>query len=74
MVVNGSRDPINKAVSPGILGFEMGTNNMKLKISGSVQNVLLLPVKNPKVSPERNILFLPKFRMAAKRHVEVEFR
>ena len=32
----------------------------------------LLPVKSPKVSPERNILFLTKFKMAAKRHVEVE--
>ena len=31
----------------------------------------LLPVKIPKVSPERNILFLTKFKMAAKRHVEV---
>ena len=31
----------------------------------------LLPVKSPKVFPERNILFLTKFKMAAKRHVEV---
>ena len=31
----------------------------------------LLPVKCPKVSPERNILFLKKFKMAAKRLVEV---
>ena len=31
----------------------------------------LLPVKSPKVSPERNIFFLAKFKMAAKRHVEV---
>ena len=31
----------------------------------------LLPVKIPKVSPERNIIFLTKFKMAAKRHVEV---
>ena len=31
----------------------------------------LLPVKSPKVSPERNILFLTKFKMAAKHHVEV---
>ena len=30
-----------------------------------------LPVKSPKVSPERNIFFLTKFKMAAKRHVEV---
>ena len=31
----------------------------------------LLPVKSLKVSSERNILFLTKFKMAAKRHVEV---
>ena len=31
----------------------------------------LLPVESPKVSPERNIFFLTKFKMAAKRHVEV---
>ena len=32
----------------------------------------LLPVKSPKVSLERNILFfLTKYKMAAKRHVEV---
>ena len=31
----------------------------------------LSPVKNLKVSPERNILFLTKFKMAAKCHVEV---
>ena len=31
----------------------------------------LLPVKSPKVSPERNILFVTKFKRAAKRHVEV---
>ena len=28
-------------------------------------------MKSPKVSPERNILFFTKFKMAAKRHVEV---
>ena len=31
----------------------------------------LLPVKSPKVFPERNIFFLTKFTMATKRHVEV---
>ena len=31
----------------------------------------LIPVKNPNVSPERNILFLAKFKMAAKGYVEV---
>ena len=31
----------------------------------------LLPVKSPKVSPQRNIFFLTKFKMAAKRYVEV---
>ena len=30
----------------------------------------LLPVKSPKVSPERNIFFLTKFKMAAKRYVD----
>ena len=30
-----------------------------------------IPVKSPKVSPERDILFLTKFKMAAKRHVGV---
>ena len=28
-------------------------------------------IKSPKVSPERNIFFLTKFKMATKRHVEV---
>ena len=28
-------------------------------------------MKSPKVSPERNILFSTKFKMAAKSHVEV---
>ena len=31
----------------------------------------LLSVKSLKVSHERNIIFLTKFKMAAKRHVEV---
>ena len=31
----------------------------------------LSPVESPKVSPERNILFLTKFKIAARRHVEV---
>ena len=31
----------------------------------------LLPVNSPKVPPERNILFLTKFKMATKRHVDV---
>ena len=32
---------------------------------------LLSPVKSPKVSPERNIFFLTKFKIAAKCRVEV---
>ena len=32
---------LNAHISPGILGFEMEKNNIKLKISGCVQNVLL---------------------------------
>ena len=31
-------------------------------------------MKSPKVSPKRNIFFLTKFKMAAKRHVEVVIR
>ena len=31
----------------------------------------LLPVRIPKVSPERNIFFLTKFNMTAKSHVEL---
>ena len=42
--------------SPGILGFEMNKNNIKLKISVCVQNVFP---------------FFTKFKMAAKRHVAV---
>ena len=51
----------------------MGTNNLKLKISEGVQNVLIyyLPVKSHKVSLELNILFLIILKMAAKRHVEI---
>ena len=44
-------------------------NNKKLKISGSAQN--FITCKKSKVSPERNILFFTKFKMAVKRHVEV---
>ena len=50
----------------------MGKNNIKLKISGSVHCVSsFITCKSPKVFPERNIFFFTKFKMAAKRHVEV---
>ena len=50
----------------------MGKNNIKLKISGSVHCVsTFITCKSPKVFPERNIFFFTKFKMAAKRHVEV---
>ena len=49
----------------------MEKNNIKLKISGCVQNVLCITCKSPYVSPERNILFLTKFKMTAKCHVEI---
>ena len=51
------------AYSPGILGFKMEKNNIKLKISENVFIVSsLFPVKSPKVSPERNSLFLDKIQ------------
>ena len=50
----------------------MEKNNIKLK---NIRKCLLcpplLPVKSPKISPERNIFFLTKFKMASKHNVEV---
>ena len=58
--------------SPGILGFEMEENNIKLKISGSVHCVLLYYLyKVPKFPLSGTSFFLTKFKMAAKRHAEV---
>ena len=50
----------------------MEKNNIKAENFGKCSLCPpLLPVKSPQVSPERNILFLTKFKMAAKRHVEL---
>ena len=61
--------------SPGILGFEMEKNNIKLKISESLHYVLLYYLwKVPKFPLSGTSFFLTKFKMAAKRHVEVVIR
>ena len=55
-----------------MLGFEIEKNILKLKISGSVHNVLLYYLyKVPKFPLSGTSFVLTKFKMAVKRYVEI---